>query len=68
MSIELPLKVSIESGKIVESDVKPEKKTKKKNKQKKTTEKQTAGPSCSKLMTWLVNDSLTFRLSDIQIC
>ena len=26
------------------------------------------GPSCSKLMTSLVNDSLKLRLSDMQIC
>ena len=28
----------------------------------------TSGPSCSKLMTSLVNDSLKFTSSDTQIC
>ena len=28
----------------------------------------TSGPSCSKLMTSLVNDSLKFTISDTQIC
>ena len=28
----------------------------------------TPGPSCSKLMTSLVNDSLKFKANDMQIC
>ena len=30
--------------------------------------KYNSGPSCSKLTTFLVNDSLNFTLSDMQIC